>query len=194
MNIRLTPPYKYLVQKPLLCGAACIQMILFRHGKWFEQEQLAKAMNFGISKESKYCFSVKLKTVKPKDGGIYMRDFTPALNKFFKKYQLNYEANSYWFGKFKDAEKIIYENLIKSNDMILNINFKPLIKKMHWLSKKANWGHFVLVSEIKNSKIKICDPSWSDPTYWWISVKDAVQAMSPKYDKITRGFIIISKK
>ncbi len=187
MKIKIKPQYKHLVQKSDLCGAACFQMVLFRRGKWYEQEYIAKELQVGILKKDAELFTTKLKITTPSKTGFFFKTSEKYINKFFGKHRLPYKATAYKFGEFNNAKKLFEWNLSNNNDIMINFNWKNFYNQY-------NYGHWVLASEIFGNKVRVCDPTPTDKSFFWKNINLFIKSMSPKYDGIARGFVIISKK
>lgn len=184
MIIQIKPPYKHLVQKPHLCGATCLQMVLFRRGYWFEQEKLAKLLGTRIKSENKKLFQFSFPTNDQNNRGITLEEFKKA-KPLLKKFNLNLKILK--ISEIKDLKKLILKNLRKGNDLIVNF------KRTAYCPEK-NWGHFALIKAWKNNQIELCDPSYQDKPYWKTSLAQLKKAMSKKWDNQERGLIIISQK
>jgi len=179
--------YKHLVEKPSMCGPACLQMILLRRHIWIDQEIIAKEIGARIMPSEKEYFTLRFTVSKnPKNAGINLVDFNKKqVRDFFKKHQLKIKIEVIHISKIKDVKKFIKENLDKRNDLMVNFH-------MGYFDKSKDWGHFNLIDGIKGDKITFCDPWPRNKSYWTTTISDLVAAMDKKTDGRERGFIVFS--
>ena len=179
--------YKHLLQKPSMCGPACIQMVLLRKGMWMDQEEIAEKVNARIFADQKDFFSKKLRITKDDiEVGIRLREFgEERIRNFFKNLKPSLKTEIFQVSEIKEVKDFIKENLNKNNDIIANIH-------MRYFDKKRKFGHFVLVSEIKGDRVTLCDPSPNSQNLWITTIDKLVKSMSKKIDGLERGFAIIS--
>lgn len=177
--------YKHLVEKPNLCGPACIQMILLRRGVWMDQEEIAKEVDTKVSKKDLDKYKIKLKTTADKNKlGVSLKDFkNKEIKQFFKKNNL--EANVFSISEIKNIKEFIEDNLKKGNDVIANFWMKHF-------DKKKNWGHFSLISYLNGNTVTIIDPEPTNKSEWKTQITELTKAMSKQFDGRERGFIVIS--
>lgn len=179
--------YKHLVEKPSLCGPACIQMILLRRGVWIDQEEIAKEVGARIMPKEYKFFSLKFRLSKdPNDAGINLVEFDKKRVKyFFKKHKLTINSEVFHISKISNVKKFIKENLDKGNDVMVNFH-------MSYFDKSKKWGHFNLIEKIKGDVITFCDPSPESKSYWITTISNLVASMDKKIDGKERGFVIFS--
>lgn len=183
MGIKIT--YKHLVEKPNLCGSACIQMILLRRGMWIDQEQIAKSVDTKIPKKDLDKYKIKLKTTENKDKfGISFKDFKGKRIKNFLAKQ-NLKTRIFYISEIKDVKLFVEDNLIKGSDIIANFY-------MRHFDKSKDWGHFSLIASVKNNNLTIVDPEPSNKSEWQTGINKLSQAMGEQFDGRERGFIVIS--
>jgi len=185
MGITKKLNYKHLVEKPNLCGPACIQMILLRRGIWMDQEEIAKEVDTKISKRDINKYKVKLKTTKDKNKfGISLGDFkSKKIQNFLKQNKLKVKV--FYLSDIENVKGFIKDNLEEGNDIIANF----------WMShfeKEKNWGHFSLISALNGYTLTIVDPEPSNRSEWRTTIKELTIAMGKKFDGRERGFAIIS--
>lgn len=184
--IKINPPYKHLVQKKNLCGSACIQMILFRHGVWIEQEELAYKLGTKINGKDADLYLMPFR--KASDGsskiGMKLKDFNkPKIKNALKKYRFNIGIHR--ISTVKSPEKFFIKNLKENNDVIINFWWKPI--------NGVDFGHYVLLSEFNTvtKKIKVCDPGQNKRSFWEVRLDKLVKGMNKKFDGNERGFLVV---
>lgn len=181
--------YKHLVEKPSLCGPACLSMILLRKEIWIDQEIIAEEIGARIMPKEYKLFSVKLKFPKnPKDAGINLIEFDKKRVKdFFKKHKLAITSEVFYISKIKDVKKFIKENLDKNYDIMANIH-------MVYFDKSKQWGHFVLIESINVNTVTFCDPDPQNKSYSTTNIPDLIKSMDKKIDGKERGFVIFKNQ
>lgn len=193
MKIELKPAYRHIVEKPYLCGPACVQMILIRRNlSWIDQEEIAAGLEkFGVTRDAVKSFTKKLRIVPKKDAGIYMKDFAKSLPKFFRKRKLPLRVERYFVSKINDVEKFIIRNLKEGNDIIANVRMEPILKK-----EKA-YGHYLPIQSFSKQgnkiKVEVCDVYWKNKSFYEIDLKTLIDGMSKKWDGVERGFLVIKE-
>jgi hypothetical protein len=85
--IKINPPYKHLVQKPSCCGPTCLQMVLFHHGHWFDQEELAYQIGAKIRKDYSEFFQKSFAINDTGNAGIPLERFS-EINHFLEQFNL----------------------------------------------------------------------------------------------------------
>lgn len=182
--IQIEPCYKHLVQMKSLCGAACVQMILFRKGVFIDQEEIAKRIGVRVRKGSDlYCKNLDFAKEDNSDAGIDILDFKnkeviEALRDF------NLIPKVYLCSDIENPKGFILENLRNNKDIIANF---------HWnFVDGGNNGHHVLICGInlENDEFNICDPSFDKKKRWTIKINKLMESMSSKSDGKERGFIV----
>ncbi|MFH1682747.1 MAG: phytochelatin synthase family protein [Candidatus Woesearchaeota archaeon] len=180
MEIKHT--YKHLVRKPCCCGAASLQMILFRREHWVEQEEIAAKIRTKISSQRIKFFNQEF-VVDDSDAGIPLERFA-EINDLLKQYSL--QAEVFKINDINDLKGLITKNLERDNDIIINFH------RLAYLPDR-NWGHFSSISAINDDQLTICDPSYHSQAYWNTSISELELAMNDKWDGKERGVVIISK-
>ncbi len=190
MIFQQKPAYKHLTQNPSCCWPTCIQMVLFRHWIWVEQEQLAYDLWLVIEENNKDFFIFPFRIVPKGD-----------INHWLKLYRFESEEiisvlKDFWFqsrviyySDIWDFEKLIIENISKNNDIVINF-------KWEWIKNNLyTWWHFVLLSSYDSEKkvVTVCDPTSRAKNYWDVGKEELENALSDKWDWRERGIIIIEK-
>ncbi len=188
--MKIDPPYKHLVQKPSLCGPACIQMVILRRDLgWIDQEEIAKDLGARIGRKQVGSFNTKLKIAKDADEtdrGLQLKEFKQKkIRAFFAKYKLPLKAEVFFVSSVKDTKNFIQKNIKAGNDMMVNFHHKPF-------HKEKDWGHFVLISGITGDKVTLCDPGTTNKSFWEAPVAKLVTSMEKKHDHLERGFVVFS--
>jgi hypothetical protein len=197
-SIKINPPYKPLVQEKYLCTPCCIQWVLFRHGSWVEQQEIARALKTVIPKKYKRLFPKDFPTTKNKKlygTPSYGKEGMKYFENIFKKYKIPMTVKYISIKEVKEPEKFISENLKKGNDIVLGY-YQRAIKKFKVWNDSAP-GHAVLVSEIKfgkKTRIVLGDPSSDHPRFWEVDLKELIAAMQDRRDPYKRGFWVFKKK
>ena len=179
--------YKYsLIQKKSLCGAACLQTILFRKGIWIDQETLAKKLKINILEKYKHAYSIKFPTVKKENSllGIDLKNFSSkSFKTYLKKFNLNSEVHFY---ENETILNIIISALKSDQDIIVNL-------KLTTFYPESKTGHYVLIKSFDTRKniISFQDPDFENKSTWKCSAKKFLESLSNKYDGETRGICII---
>lgn len=186
MELKINPGYKHLVQKEDFCGAACIQMALFRKGVFIDQEELAKDLGIRIARKHRNLYIKKFRQLPNNHGhlGINLDDFkSNKMKKILRKYGL--VCDIAYLNKIDNHREFIIENIRKNNDIMTNIYLKPI--------RNVDTGHYVLISEFdnRNDVVTICDPSFSSKSFWNITLEDLLNSMSYKWTGKYRGFLVL---
>lgn len=162
-------------------------MVLLRKGIWMDQEDIARKVNARIFADAKNSFSTKLKITKDDtEVGIYLREFREGrIKSLLKNLRPSLKTEVFLVSEIKDIKAFIKKNLNKNNDIIANIH-------MSYFDKKSRFGHFVLVSEIEENEVTLCDPSPKSQSFWMTTVNKLVISMGEEFDGLERGFVVIS--
>lgn len=181
--------YQHLVQKPYLCGPACIQMILLRRGIWIEQEEIAKEVGVKIPKKDRDVFYIPLPIGKTqKEYGISLTDFNgKKIRDFLKARNIQLQIRAYLLNEITDVPQFIKNNLNKGNDIIANFWMKHF-------NNSLDWGHFSLISEISGKIVTLCDPWPQNKSFWKTDINELEKTMSKSFDGSERGFITFIEK
>lgn len=188
MILRVKRPYIHLVQKPALCGATCIQMILLRRGKFVGQEKLAFELGTKIYKNQKQLYGYPFGIVS-EGSPKYGLEFSKFGNNVRVKRVLHrhgLRSKVYELSKIKDVESFIKQTLEKGQDLIVGFRFDPIDKR--------TFGHYALVTafDTKKKQVELCDPYHQNKAQWSVSLKKLIVGMSAKWTGKERGFVVIS--
>ena len=177
--------YKHLSQKKNFCGPACVQMVLFKRDSWLDQEEIAHALDVHIAKEDQHLYTLPFKlATKEEQLGVDILDFNKQdVKDFFKRFNLTCEAHL--ISNIKNAAEFITTNLKQCNDVMANFWWIPI--------KDKDFGHFVLITELKNDIVTICDPSYEQKSVWKCELSKLVKGMSSEWTGKERGFVVISQ-
>ena len=173
--------YKHLSQRPHLCAATCLQMVLFRKGHWVEQEELAFKMGTRIRTISKDLFNLSFK-IDDNDAGVRLEEFS----KFDWLSEYGLKAEVITFNEIKDFKELIEENLNNDNDIIVNFHrsvFTP----------ERDWGHFALISSIEDKEVELCSSSYIEKPFYKVNIDKLLEAVSYSKNGESRGVVIIKK-
>jgi len=185
--------YVPLIQQKSCCMPASINMVLYKLGlPLIPQELLGHHLGLIVAKEDKHLFWRASTGKKPKSGHgtrIFLKQYNP--NIAFKKlgillrmmiypvteFESDRELISFVSSKIKDDKNI----LVRLSSGILNNNGK-------------NSGHVCVVDKIypKENKIRIIDPSPSQPKWREIKISKLKKAMELHPDGLG-GFLELEK-
>lgn len=184
------PAYKHLTQMPSCCWPTCIQMVLFRHGIWVEQEQLAFDLWLVIEENNKPYYMLPFKVVPKWDPTHWLKFYR------FEEEQIINVLKWFWFkptvvyySNFKDFENLVIESISKNIDIVLNF-------KREWISQNDHtWWHVALLSSYDSEKkiVTVCDPTKRMPNYREVNIDELKESMSGKRDWRERWVVIIEK-
>lgn len=185
-----TLKYKHLTQMPSCCWPTCIQMVLFRHWTWVEQEQLAFDLWLVIEENNTPFYILPFKVVPKWDPIHWLK-----LYRFEEEQIINvlqwfwFSINVVYYSQITDFEQIIIQGLLADSDIAINFKREAIDKNTH------TGGHFVLLSSYDSEKkmVTLCDPSRKAPNYWEIHIDSLYKAMSNVWDRRERGIVIIKK-
>lgn len=166
MIYKLKPEYFPLIQKPVMCNVACLQMILFRHGYRLTQDFIAK----GIKNYDGF------KTIEHAD----------RINTFLKKNKLPFKVISFKASKINDLKEFIINSIKKNNDLWVELDNKIMYG--------TSGGHDCLVqsTNTETNKVILIDPYGSHDQIYGVSFPKLYKAIS-KTDR-ERGFLLVEKK
>lgn len=189
MTVKVDPPYKHLVQKKAFCGPTCIQMILFRRGIWTDQEELAYRMGVKIYEEQKDFYEHQFPVVEKgsPEYGMAIKDFeSKEVLNVFKDFGLTAEV--FLIREIDDVKEFIIEKIEDGCDVMTCFRFDPIDGR--------EIGHYALVSEFdeKSDTVTLCDPYFECKRFWDVKLEKLKEAMSPKWDEIERGFVVVREK
>ena len=183
---KVKPKYKHLVQKKSLCGPTCILMVLFRQGKWIDQEKLAFELGIIIHEKNKHIYNQPFKTIKtPSDKiGIKLTAFkNKKITNSLRKYQIFPKVHL--ISQINNVSEFLKENINRNIDIIANFWEKPL--------KNRDIGHYAIISEYDDTKkiVTILDPDFESTTHWKCHIDQLTESMSSKWTGTERGFLLI---
>lgn len=177
--------YKHLTQQQFLCGPTCVQMILFRRGKWVGQEKLGSVLGVKIPKEVEELYEDKFEFVENKeDSGFRIDRFSEKdVKEVFSSFKLKVKVSK--ISTIEDLPDFFRKQFENGSDVIANISWKPL--------RKTDGGHYVLISEFnpETNQVTVCDPSPSSKNHWTIDLDDLARTMTDEWDGRERGFVSI---
>jgi hypothetical protein len=186
--LRVKPGYRHLVQKRNFCGPACIQMALFRKGKWVDQETLAYDLGVKVDEKDKGIYTLPFKTLKSNDPriGIVIADFrNERIIKDLRKCGIVPEV--FLISEIESPEDFLEGKIKEGNDIIVNFWWKPI--------NGIEFGHFVLLSEYDTDRkeLTVCDPNPGGRSFWKVGLDKILEGMSPEFTGKERGFVIIKQ-
>jgi hypothetical protein len=169
-------------QKPNLCAATCLQMILERRGINYDRnlENLASTLGLHIDERDKDMFGEKLrKTALPSGDariGLIIDDFKKKEKPEIIKANFGLESKVYIPSEFKDKKGVknfLIESLNTGDDLMLNYRLEPFNGRSD--------GHYVLVFGFNedNNDVYVSDPSPFTPEYWTAKLEKFLFAMKP---------------
>ena len=174
--------YFHLVQQHQFCAAASIQMILLRREKLVDQEEIATNLNIRVLDEQKDLY-VKTFEALPKGhpllGFKFERFKEEAIRNALEQYGLTYTVHQY--SDLTNPKELIQTSLEEGKDVLANYFHEPINGKQN--------GHFVLIEELHDDLVTICDPGQNAKPRWTIKLDTLVLAMK-EYNGRERGFII----
>lgn len=186
-------------QKPNLCAATCLQMILGRRGieYGYSLENLAVQLGLYIDEEDKDMFGEELRRRTLKHGsaeiGLLFDDFKKPEKLGLIKSIWGIDAkvlhpSEIGIRKIKD---FLVAEIEKGNDIMLNYRLEPFNGRTD--------GHYVLMFALNEdtNDIYVSDPSPFVQEYWKAKLGRFLWAMKPRWKeddnkKRERGFVIFS--
>lgn len=179
--------YQHLVQKPSLCSAASLQMVLLRRGTWVDQEEIALGLGVKIPAEETSAFLQPLPIGRnAQEYGVSLADFASnRVKTFLRRHQPSLNVKVHRVSQIPDVTDFLRGNLTAKNDVMANF-------RMEQFKPELVMGHFSLISEIEGDAVTICDPWPTNRSFWTTSVNDLVQAMGSQFDGRERGFVVFS--
>jgi len=165
MIYRQKPEYFPLIQKPDMCNAACLQMILFRHGHKFTQDVIAK----GIKDYDGY------KTIE--NAGL--------INAFFKENNLSFKVASFKAPEINNLKEFIAQNIKENKDLWIEVS--------NSIMYETSGGHDCLIQSIDtdSDKVTFVDPYGPHDQIYTVSLSKLSKAIA-NTDRI-RGFLVVEK-
>lgn len=185
--MKILPSYKHIFQKQDLCGPASLEMILIRRGiKGINQEKIAKELDTRIQPSSvKYILT--LLRISKKFPGIDLIEFKKRkIKDFFKEYNIPLHAEVFFLRDIQNLTTFIKNQIHKNNDLMINFHTKLF-------NKGTDFGHFALISEIKNNMLTICDPEKLHGKFWKTNIEELIKSMEETIDGKERGLVVFSK-
>jgi len=186
MKTEIDPPYKHLVQKPYLCAAASVQMILPRRGVWIEQELVALGLGTRIPRSALNEFHIPLPVVEAaNEAGTGLEVFSGEnVASFFESNGLNLRLATYHVNDIPDVETFLLESLSKGRDVLVNYSCK-LYKP------ESEEGHYSVISAIDGAVVTLCDPWIHNKSFWETTVTDLMRHVDTEtYDGSRRGLVL----
>lgn len=188
MTLILTPPYRRLIQQPMLCAAASVQMVLFRHGHWFDQEEIAQALGVVVRENQATYYGRSFPTADDTDLsrlGVRLIGIDQKLNDFFREKHLSFTAKIIRTSKIADYSSFLTDELAHNHDVIVNF----------WVLQevpRTGMGHFALIASVTDRKIEFCDPYPQHPPLWSIEIPTLIERMGDRWDGKERGLVVIA--
>ena len=184
--LRIKPGYRHLVQKRNFCGPACIQMALFRRGRWVDQEALAHDLGVKVDEKDKGLYTLPFRALKSNDPGIgiVIADFrSESIIKNLRKHGIAPEV--LLISEIESPEDFLEGKMKEGDDIIVNFWWKPI--------NGIEFGHFVLLSEYDTDRkeLTVCDPGPGSRSFWKVGLGRIVECMGPEFTGRERGFVII---
>lgn len=183
MIYTLKTKYKHLTQKWDFCGATCLQMILFRHDIWQEQEDIAFTIETHIKPEHTNRFSHPFPAWNP---WLRIMNFKGEIIQNYLSH-FGFLATVYKYSDFKssDFEEKVIESLRNDGDMMIAFHRGEI-------DPEKNHGHYVLLSEYNSDTkiITVCDPTPKTKNFWEVNIEVMYNHMSAQRDR-ERGIVII---
>lgn len=186
MKIEIKPKYFPLIQKPMNCWVTCLQMILFRRGYRFLQDDLAYELGQTVYKENLKFFMRPLKERAPDAPTTNTMEKAPDINKFFKKYKIPLVATAYLASSIKDLKKFIVNNLKAGNDLWVELHNPTMY------GTKGGHDNVVQAIDIETDIITLIDPESYHKQIQQVTLSKIAEAIK-KHEK-ERGFIVVSSK
>lgn len=195
----LNPFARHSPQKPQLCGATTIKIILDTRGidcGYFGPEDFAYDLGSHIDENDVKSFRPKLRTRALKSGnieiGLLFEDFEkPELQRMLKE-KYNLETQVYRPSEIPNIERFLCEHIDANNGIIANFRWEPF-------RGGKNEGHFVVAVayDENNKELYVADPSPINPEYWKHELQRFVYGMQSVWEetdgkKRERGFIVFS--
>lgn len=119
----IKPPYAPLLQKPSLCAAACLQMILYRRGfGLYDQEEMAEILDIPVHISRAGAFSRNLRTVEDPYELFHTVESEVSINKFLGYKKLPLIARAYKASKIGDVARFAASQLDNRNDVWVELH------------------------------------------------------------------------
>lgn len=174
--------YQHLVQRPMLCSAACVQMCLLRRGHWHEQEEIAKGL--GVTMIEKWRDQFPGLPVVPDDDPSSGFVFSQWEGARAFVHTLGYALEIVPHSEIEDLQALVRTAHENDEDVLFNFRWDPINGK--------EGGHYALIEGVEDA-VAVCDPWWGSKPRWELPIAVALDAMSEKWDGIERGIVILKK-
>ena len=179
--------YRHLVQKTDLCGPTCLQMVLFRKGHWFDQEELAAKMRTKILFNAQHMYIHDLEAVDEThpERGMDSKNFTTEDMLGFLQ-DLDIEPQLYYPVTVDELRMLIVDALYNDQDVIANIKLTAFLPD-------RTTGHYVLIQgfDEERDKVVLLDPDFRNKKQWSCSLEELKVAMDETWDGKERGLVIM---
>lgn len=190
MKYSVNPPYKHLTQIKSLCWATSLQMILYRHGIWREQEQLAFDMGSLVRDENLMVYTLPF-------------EHYPAWSRplWFPYPMRGLDSTSELLSTLGFTHHIIPYDQINNLGTTLITHFEQNHDVMmcfmrEWITHRdKTWWHYVLAEwyDSETDMIMIRDPSFNTPSTWQVPASEMMDAMSDRFEQYKKWLVIITK-
>jgi hypothetical protein len=189
-TIEAEPSYTPLIQKPMCCSSACVQMIMLRHGiNPPLQDEIAKETGVTISKEKADCFMESLVVLeKPYGIETATKKTESKINTFFEKKGFPFKVKAFRVSEIEDHRIFIVDNLDEGNDIHVEVCMKNITGNENC--------HDMILSKInlETNKVTLIDPWWTNKQYHDIDLRVLIDSMDKKWFNRELGFLIYYKR
>lgn len=179
--------YQKIVQKPYCCVGACLEMVLNRHRIENKgQEDIAYQLGLTLPEEQRGNFKKARFGDRPIAGyGTRIQEEKYSIHNFFWKNKLPLIETYYYITDDKEALEFFTKN--RDNDILIIFHCGTLYHAPH-----ADWGHMVLLEDIKDDKVTILDSS-AKRDYETFSLKELLEAIQYHGKEKGAGFYLIER-
>lgn len=170
--------YIPLVQQRYCCVAACISMVMLRHGiPLIPQEELAYHLGLLVPREFRSLFCVTRTGRRPRSGyGTQIFDAAFEPNRVFRHLHISLRFKNYPIDDVVSADALLqflYDGLKEDRDMLVCFDAATLYPA------SRSGGHVCVVDcvDLATEKIRLIDPSPNAPKWQWHSAQCLFDAM-----------------
>jgi len=185
MKIEQKPAYFPLIQKPMNCWVTCLQMILFRRGYRFLQDDLAYELGQTAYKDNLKYFMKPLKIRSEDAPTTNTLEKVDAINSFFNKHKISLCAEAIYSSKIKDLKRFVIDNLRIGNDLWVELHNPTMY------GSKGGHDNVVQTIDTEKETVTLIDPESYHKQIQEVSLAKLAEAIK-KHDK-ERGFVIIKE-
>ncbi len=195
MIISLNPAYVALIQKPMCCAVACLQMILFRNGLGlFDQEDLAFEFGIKIMPDYQNAFSQPLHIINQPNvsGGMQTVESEKFINDFFTKKSVALRATAHRASTILHLADFLMEHLKANHDIWIEYHANDIY------SDEASFRSYIHDGLIESydeatSIVTVTDSVPLHKQRLKVSLDTISKAISTHFGRET-GFVIIESK